>query len=299
MLNLMTESPNPCIVPLHPHLLRLNARSCVRRMRGQTGACLLEMLDGGTYVTKYQNNAFGPKVLISEWIGNLLMRQIGLPAPSFAAIEVPTTIYPTRLDNAPGTVPAGVHFGSQHPGDAAVPSIYDFLPERLMTSLPDMHLFAGVFVFDVWVANADLRQAVFRRYHMPATSRRRWNFLFIDNSHLFGGPDWGFVPTSLTGKGLWRLPYYKDVDNSQDFSPWLGRIEEIGEATLEAIVRSIPSEWLTTINRDELDYLREELLKRRRSLRDMVRAALPELYSLPCISRLTDPALKQLEMAGL
>jgi hypothetical protein len=250
---------------------RLNARTSIRQMRGQTGACLLEVANDRPYVTKYQNNAFGPKVLVSEWIGNLLLRNIGLPVPSCALIEVPEDIHALTNDNVRSTLPAGVHFGSQYPDDSV--STYDFLPERLMTSLSGLDLFFGISVFDVWVSNADLRQAIFQRRHRPRPLQQKLEFLFIDNSHLFGGPDWRFVATGLTGKASWRLPY-GGVSNSQELSPWLERIEDIGETTLEAIIRSVPDEWLTRSNRYELDYVGEELVKRQRLLRDFIRTFL-------------------------
>jgi hypothetical protein len=79
-------------VPRPLELARLNARTSIRCMRGQTGAYLLDVPSGRAYATKYQNNIFGPKALVNEWIGYLLLRHIDLPVPSCALIEVPEDI---------------------------------------------------------------------------------------------------------------------------------------------------------------------------------------------------------------
>jgi hypothetical protein len=142
-----------------------------------------------------------------------------------------------------------------------------------MSSLPNLDLFMGAFVFDVWVANVDFRQAIFQRRHRPAPSERTWDFLFIDNSHLFGGPDWRFASSAPTGKTFWKVPH-AGGRNWLEFSPWLERIEAIEGAMLEAIIRSVPGEWLTRSNRYELDYVGEELVKRQRLLRDLIRTLL-------------------------
>ena len=193
------------------------ALSSIRQMRGHTHAQLLSASDGYAYVTKYTSNPLGRRVLITEWIGAQLLRYVGLPAPVTVAVGT------GRMSRG---VPEGLHVGSRYPGDPSTTAVYDFLPDQLCKHVSDWRcLAAGVVTFDIWLANSDARQTIFAR---SAGELRPY---FIDNTHLFGGPDWGFAMTPATGK---LMPPSKLSGGLEwpDFCPWSARIQRLGDALL-------------------------------------------------------------------
>ena len=255
--------------PVDLPVKRLTAFRSIRTMRGHTHAHLVEDEGGHAYVTKFQSNPFGPRVLIAEWIGGHLLRRLGLPAPAMALIEAPAhELKLPAVDS--GTVPAGTHFGSEYPGDPYSVTVYDFLPQRFQDLIENHYTFAGAFVFDLWVANADYRQAIFFR---NGSASRPFTALFVDNSHLFGGPDWNFTERSAVGKHVSRIPYAR-IRDWGDLSPWLERIEQAVQDghMVEEITDSIPDGWLTQADRRDLVRISEQLAHRGRTLRDSVAA---------------------------
>jgi hypothetical protein len=256
--------------------LPLVLRRSLRMMRGQTQAQLVETEYGHAYVTKFGNNPLGPRVLASEWMGSLLMRQLGLPVPSAALIIARPAEY--DVHNRCCTEPiARLHFGSSYPGDPSTDAVYDFIPDPLLSSIQHQNAFAGACVFDIWVANTDMRQAVFYR---ERNSVRSLSVLFIDNSHLFGGPDWTFEETDMTGRYM-SASAYRNIQSWNSFCPWLQRIEQMSKTdTVWLIANSIPEEWLCGRDRHSIERIAEELLERSRNLGERIAAHVRSRHEL-------------------
>src|SRR5664279_1556025 len=78
-----------------PTLVR--ASRCLRKMRGESQAHLLEGFDGGFYVTKFANNPQGRRTLVNDMVASLF----------FAALKIKTAetvlvlIEPEFLRNNP------------------------------------------------------------------------------------------------------------------------------------------------------------------------------------------------------
>lgn len=235
-------------------------------MRGLTRAELLRTEDGAAYVTKFHTNPLGSRVLASEWIGAHLLQLLNLPAPEVGIINT------TRLDGYTDTSDktCRLQVGSRYPGDPSSDAVYDFLPDPLLSAIADGGLFAGMFVFDIWTANADARQAIF---HRTGSGKRDFNTLFIDNSHLFGGPDWTFNDSALAGHYPFRSAY-QDVRSIESFLPWVQAIEQIGRAdVLNKIIGSVPDEWVPALNYATLEYVAEQLISRTKNLATRVEEA--------------------------
>jgi hypothetical protein len=246
-------------------------------MRGNTKAVLVETGSGRAYVTKSAENPLGRRVLASEWIGTTLMHHLGLPVPGIALIAVESDL---------GYLPIGTHFGSRYPDDSDTWSIYDFVPDRLTGRLiDDRDIFTGTMIFDLWAANTDLRQSIFYRPPTPHQVKQGLHTLFIDNSHLFGGPDWTFEATTNTGRYLSRTMCSHVCDWS-DFSPWLERIELlVKENLIKKTMKSIPVEWLIPEDRQRLMYVHDELVVRSQVLTEFIRAHIncnPDLFPNWC-----------------
>lgn len=237
----------------------------MRSLRGHSQARLIEVSPGHAYTTKLQCNPLGPRLLAAEWIGWHLMQHLGLPAPNIALIEAPPHAKHALVDA--DSIPAGIHFGSEFPGDPSAVAVYDFIPARLLTSIENRHTFAGAFVFDMWVANADLRQAIFYRNRGAG---RTFNALFIDSSHIFGGLDWSFAENKSRNMDFSHIAS-DCIRDWKDLLPWLERIEQSDRHIVEKITSSVPKEWLAKTNVSDLNRINKQLEYRGRILRESVR----------------------------
>jgi hypothetical protein len=203
-------------------------------------------------------------VLVNEWIGTRLLRELGLPVPDCALIELAPSEQPLTLDHTT------CHFGSQYPGNAFTTTVYDHLPYRMLQRhITDVTPFVGALVFDVWAGNTDMRQAVF--YREPYGSNRSLKFLLIDNSHIFGGPTWDL--TTEPALSALVLSHYATATHvySTDLLPWIKNIRRIIDAgALQATFASLPIEWQTAVTPCEVRRLINVLLHRSEQLEELV-----------------------------
>jgi hypothetical protein len=225
----------------------------IRAMRGHTQAQLIVASNGYAYVTKFINNPFGPRVLVAEWIAAQLMHAAGLPVPEAVLIG-----YTTACQDVPG----GLHFGSRYPGHPESDAVFDFLPASLFNRVDNWQsLTVGIAAFDIWLANATARQAIFTR------SGRSFQALFIDNTHLFGGPAWNLETNGFTGT---LVPFTRSVLSPQaDLLSWVKRIQRCTPA-VNSIFDSIPTEWLPGADTAALQRILQELPYRASHLPDIV-----------------------------
>ena len=231
-----------------------------RAMRGRTASHLVATESGRWYVVKHLGNPCGPSVLVGEWLGWHLMRYLGLPIPEIAIIHV---------DQQLAQLPTGAHIGSCYPGNPSLVTVYDFLPESLFNKLiHDDSPFIGAHIFDLWAANADMRQSIFVR-------KKGWEIdhMFLDNSHLFGGPGWTDLTSESTPRGFYNRPLRR-LNNWNDCSPWLEAIEGIPSRDLFDMIASVPEPWITGEDRRAL-YTR--LIMRAGNLRRFLRALIEKL----------------------
>lgn len=259
------------------------ARRLIRKMRGGAQAHLIEADDDRFYVVKFRNNPQHRRVLVNEWIGGVFLQHLGIACPGMDLVSIDRVF----LDENPDVylqlggrriaVEPGWHFGSRFPGDPARDAVYDFVPDVLLHKVENSGDFAGVLVFDKWTGNADARQCVFVRArlrdYVPASTahRLRMGFvaLMVDHGYIFNGPHWEYAdaPTS----GLYFRPLvYERVRGWADFEPWLERVTAFPEQVFDDALRRLPREWLNG-DADQLTQLLERLLKRRRTVSELLR----------------------------
>src|SRR5512141_3328870 len=147
----------------------LTARRHIRKMRGGAQSHLLEADDGNSYIVKFQNNPQHRRILVNEMVSAVFLDYLQFSAPEAAIIAVPEEFLRGNAEVfiTLGTrhipVQPGWHFGSRFPGDPARTPIYDFVPDALLSGVANLSEFAGMLVFDKWMANADGRQCIFHR----------------------------------------------------------------------------------------------------------------------------------------
>lgn len=260
----------------------VTATQLVRRMRGGAQAQLLKAGDGNHYVTKFRENPQHRRVLINEWLGSALLRQLGISVPPFEIIDVPGTLIESEPEmsiqwgSRREPVRPGWHFGSRYPGHPDKLAVYDYLPDALLKDVVNLPQFLGVLAFDKWAGNADSRQAVFFRAQLrdwvdAAPGRKGFVGLMIDHGFLFDGPAWDYLDSPVQGLYHRRMVYER-VTGLKDFEPWLDQIGAFPESCVDAAWRQIPPSWVED-DGPALEQLLERLLARRKRVPDLLESA--------------------------
>ena len=223
------------------------------------------------YVVKFQNNPQHPRVLANELLASRLAIGLGLPSPTAEIIEVEEWL----IKNTPEltillagrALPCqhGLQFGSRYVVDptAEAAQVFDFLPETMIHRVRNLETFAGILAFDKWTGNANGRQAAFWKRARAS----KYTVSFIDQGSCFNAGEWNFADSPLRGVYA-RNPVYAGVTGWASFEPWLGRIEAISKAELDALADLIPCEWYGDY--DDLARLVRELWERRRCVRQLI-----------------------------
>jgi hypothetical protein len=251
----------------------------IRRMRGGAQAHLMRCSDGGYYVVKFQNNPQHIRILANELLGTRLAARLGLPTSQVEVIEVRqelignTADLVMQLGMSRTPCRAGFQFGSRYPGDPAEVTVHDFLPDEQLRDIANLADFLGMLVFDKWTCNTNGRQTIFFRGVAAAVLvDSRYQARMIDQGFCFNASEWSFPDAPL--RGLYaRQRVYESVRGMDSFVTWLGRLEKrIDESVLDEITREIPPEWYEG-EQDALYRLLEQLLRRRKRVRDLIAAA--------------------------
>jgi hypothetical protein len=231
----------PSILDSTPKPSSVSVVTVVNRQRGGSQSRLVLCDDGKLYVLKMFPNPQGPDVLANEALGAILLSGLGFLVPRWRLVTIKLKtlgVFPElTMETTRGTVfPAfGVHFGSEFLGGSGV-DLYDLLPESWQHRVINAEQFAAIHLFDLWANHQDRRQCVYRR----AKKTGAYEAFFIDNGHLFGGPDWSKVsrhpPRAL---GYVQPSVFRDPGVDQYTTLYSSCIP----ALLHEAVAQIPREW--------------------------------------------------------
>lgn len=257
-------------------------------MPGETNAHLLRV-GRHFYVTKFSDDPFVRRLVINELIGSALLLSLGIAIPAMALITIGHDFAPEELARIGLSLRARswLHFGSRYPHRSDDVEAYDHISRPRFCFIRNPDVFRGSLVFDKWTSNQDRRQAVYVKKrsinHFEASHDCRVEALMIDNSNIFGGNAWQFVTSPVLGicNDTW---VYQGVTSLGCFEPWLSRIVNFPEETLQAIVSSVPRAWVKGEER-ELDRVIAHLLRRR--------ARVPDLLNDSLVSGLLSPGAKK------
>lgn len=235
---------------------KVSAAGFLYKLRGTSQPSIIQGSDGAFYVVKF-NGFPGSQGLINEVVGAELIRQIGLPVPTWAKIQVSndfliensgTWFCDERCFIAP--LP-GIHFGSrliEAPDDQRT---YQMIPHSWIDRIDNRADFLGILILDLWTNNCDRRQAVFL-----SDDWGRLHATFIDNDFMFGGK-FGNDLTCPRRAMTHDLDIYQGLWDEQSVREWLYRIDAIDEETIRRILEDVPAEWAdVTTRRHIFDQLR-------------------------------------------
>ncbi len=258
----------------------LRALEQIRRMRGGAQSHLMRCDDGYYYVVKFQNNPQHTRVLVNELLGTRLAARLGLPTTPVAIISVSEDLIrltPDLCMEMPrARIPCrpGLQFGSRYPGDPHRLTLLDFLPDKQLMEVENLHDFSGMLVFDKWTCNTNGRQTLFFREHRNGLEAAElpYRAVMIDQGFCFNAGEWNFPDAPL--RGLYaRNRVYEGVTGRESFGPWIERVEKrITERVFDDLIREIPPEWYAD-DMDALLRLAEQLYKRRNRVPELLLAA--------------------------
>ena len=242
-------------------------------MRGGAQSHLMLGTDSRLWVVKFQNNPQGVRVLANELLATRLAEAIGLPVPVTDVMEVTPWLIEHTADlyvevtrGRRERCQAGLQSGSLYVGGSSAGPVVDYLPEEMLAEVKNRDAFAGMLAFDKWTGNCNGRQAVFSR----RARERTYRATFIDQGFCFNGGEWSFPDAPKRGV-YGRDAVYAEVVGWRSFEPWLSRIEEMPPEVVWGLAEGVPPEWyggeVAAIER-----LVEELLRRRRMVRELVEA---------------------------
>jgi hypothetical protein len=211
---------------------------------GQNGGSQSRLVlcdDGKLYVLKMHPSPQGPNVLANEALGAILLQGLGFLVPPWRPITInlnTLSAFPElTMETSHGSqLPAcGVHFGSEYLGGPQY-DLFDFIPESYR--IRNGGQVAGIHLFDLWADHHDCRQCVYRRQKQKGD----YEAVFIDNGHLFGGPDWSGEPT--VSLKLWSRYFRKPLLSERVVvERWLKIFEARIPELLQGAVALVPPEW--------------------------------------------------------
>ncbi|PYT59220.1 MAG: phosphatidylinositol kinase [Acidobacteria bacterium] len=236
----------------------LRALEQIRRMRGGAQSHLMRCDDGYYYVVKFQNNPQHTRVLVNELLGTRLASRLGLPTTPAAIISVSEDLIRLTPDLC-----------------MEMPrlTLLDFLPDKQLMEVENLHQFPGMLVFDKWTCNTNGRQTLFFREQQDgAEAESRYRAVMIDQGFCFNAGEWNFPDAPL--RGLYaRNRVYEGVTGRESFGPWIERLEKrITERVFYDLIGEIPPEWYD----DDLDAvmrLAKQLYRRRTLVPELLLAA--------------------------
>jgi hypothetical protein len=260
------EAPvSPCLKLSSSTTKPIEVQTEIRNMRGGAQSTLVRCTNGKLYVLKMSPNPQGLNVLANEFLGAHLIRGLGLSSPR----TQPLTVTRQTLETCPSLAfefpsenrlpQSGIHFGSEFL-DASGSRMYDWIPESWEDKIVNQDDFVGIYVFDIWTSHQDHRQCIFRQNQQNLSIKA----FFIDNGHLFGGPDWASVtqkPRSLfLPRALPPLLMGRSID------AWISRIRSNAPRLLRQAISRTPVRWYAG-NIIELEHI---LLQRLDDLANLV-----------------------------
>jgi len=255
------------------HCQAVDINRIVRRMRGGSQAYLVEGNDGRFYVAKFAGNPQGNRTLINEWITTHLLQRLNVSTPSLVVLRLDRQTRKAaeslcfQLGTRSIAIEPGLHIGSLCPVDPTLKPIYDFLPQSFLAKISNLPDFAKTLVVDVFLAQADLRQAIFVRDGSKHSLALR--AYFIDHGRALGGSTWELRDLH-SHRFYWDRRIYSIMDTASIAEIALRSLATITEGELCRMMQDVPREWFAPGDHAALERLITLLQRRKDRLPSLV-----------------------------
>lgn len=241
--------PTPCLCDSSrqstlPSTDVVHAVQFIRKMRGGSQPVLIRCSDDKLYVVKFFGNQQGPNLLANEVLGNELLSTFNLPIPRWKPVFVSSKFlkensnvcFETPFGNS--SIESGLHFGSEFLGGEKTGQAYEWLPNGLHNRVINREDFLGIHIFDVWTNHCDHRQTLF----VTSEGNASFRAIFIDNGHLFGGPEWKLIGRRGESLSLDRR-FHMSGWSAEAIDTWIRRFEANRLSPLFDVAQLIPRIW--------------------------------------------------------
>jgi hypothetical protein len=242
----------------------VHAVQFIQKMRGGSQPALIRCNDGKLYVAKFFNNPQGPNVLANEVLGNEILNALNLPTPRWKTVFISRHFIEKNTEISFEThagysaIESGFHFGSEFLGDEKAQNVYDWLPNAFSSRVVNARDFLGIRFFDIWTNHCDHRQSLYTTVDENASFRA----VFIDNGHLFGGPEWNRKRRQGESLSLDKR-FHSDECLLEVAESWIARFETACSSSLLNIIRHVPSFWYS----GDINQIADSLVRRLSMLR--------------------------------
>jgi hypothetical protein len=223
---------------------------------------------GQHFIIKKQSSLGNRRSLISEWVANRLLAQLGFVVPRILEALVPpnTILAPEDADKSI----LAIHY----PCNPEVHAVFDMMPDALGHKVSNSGDFVGIQLADWLLHNTGPRHALFvpRIGIEPQFLNNAENLtpvtkgyvgVFIGNSHCFGGSDWD--SSVEVQKSFYPRPW-SPTEHADVREYWVAKILGIATHTVEEAFQSIPPAWVGEDDLMALSCLKQRLLGRAKQL---------------------------------
>jgi hypothetical protein len=241
---------------------RTEVQTKIRNMWGGSQSSLVSCNDGKLYILKMVRNPQGENVLANELLGAHMLRGFGIASPNVNLITITAEqcySFPFELQSEKRRPLAGVHFGSEFLADSEH-RIFESLPETSERMVVNQFDYWGIYIFDIWANHRDQRQCIYRQNRRDGRSE----VVFVDNGHLFGGPEWAGFSDKCHSLFLPRFPLAIDEENAAEL--WISHMRIEGPRLLHEGIGFVPTEWY----KGDISELERVLLARLTNLSSLV-----------------------------
>jgi hypothetical protein len=233
-------------------------------------------------------NPQGSGVLANELLGGLVARECGLPVAESGTIYLSDAFIDKNpeiwFEGSEGSSrpQSGIHFKSSFVGwPSGIERPIEYISPSHVGNISNRDAFLAMYIFDVWANHLDHRQALLTR----ETDSQQRRAVFIDNGHLFGGPQW--TTRYRPGVALhMERTVYADLWRKPEVEERISHFRTEIPAALHKGVLGLPNEWCP----GDIGRLTEWLIDRLNCLEELVYADADRSGLVFCDGRVIDPS---------
>lgn len=182
----------------------------------------------------------GAHVLANEIIGTHLFSRMGIPVPEqrIAMLAELPSAHETfwRRGRLLTTSAPQLQLLIRHLPDQLQRVVFEVVPPEYDASLSNVGDFLGTFLIDMCIGNVDVRQSLF------VPDGNMLQAVFIDHSHIFGGPD-ELINRRVRCKRSFNHLVLEAARSPEVVAHWTGLIEAVLLVYLREALALVPQEW--------------------------------------------------------